>query len=252
MGRMFTVPSIRDYPSFAGVYKFTNKTNGKVYIGETKHMRNRMSKYRHKRKTGEIHLISRAFHKYGFENFKYDVLESFPLGTPKSTLLDREEFWIRIYNALDKEIGYNILPRGVDQTGRKMSQHTKDCLRKANLGRKHTEETRRQMSQSRMGEKNWNFGRKGPLCVSYGRKMTEEHKKILAVFNCAPKPFLYKKVNQLDLKSGEIIKTWDSIGDAAEGVRGDRTKYHGISHTLNGGQNQAFGFGWSYADKPEI
>lgn len=245
---MFQVSSIGDFPRLAGVYKFTNLSNGKVYIGETGDMKDRMYKYKYKRKTKEIHLISRALHKYGFEGFRYEVLESFPLGISKEILLDREEFWIRFYNATDKTIGYNIVHRGVNQTGIKRSPEVREKMRLSKIGFKHSDETKKKMSASRMGEKNWNWGRKGELSANFGKKMPKEHLEKLRKRNSQPKPYAFKKVNQIDLKSGEIIKTWNSIGDAAEGVRGNRKKYHGISHTLNGGQNQAFGFGWSYAN----
>ena len=62
-----------------------------------------------------------------------------------------------------------------------------------------------------------------------------------------PKKGRYKKVNQLDPKTKEIINTFESIGHAAEKVNGCRGKYHGISNVLKGKHQLAYGFKWEYA-----
>lgn len=45
-----------------------------------------------------------------------------------------------------------------------------------NLGKTHTEESKRKMSEAQRGEKSWMYGRKGELCHNFGRKISKETK----------------------------------------------------------------------------
>lgn len=246
---MTNVNSIEDYPACPGIYKFTNKVNGKVYIGETHNFKVRMQKYKcSHNKNKIIHLITRAMLKYGIDGFHYQILEKFPEGTPKSVLLDREEFWIRIYNATNKKIGYNISKRGRERKGFVMSEEARKKISLAGIGRKHRPESCEKMGISRSGENHWthNLGdRKHPLL---GTKYTEERISELKIaLTGVPKKGNYKKINQIDPISGEIINTFDSVGHAAEVLNGNKKKYHGISHVLAGDDKTAYGFKWEYA-----
>ena len=82
------------------IYKTTNLINLKIYIGQ---------------KTSEIFMphyfgsgtkIKHAIKKYGVDNFKVELIEEcFTL----KDLDDREIYWIKFYNATDRDIGYNIM-----------------------------------------------------------------------------------------------------------------------------------------------
>lgn len=62
-----------------------------------------------------------------------------------------------------------------------------------------------------------------------------------------------KPVNMLDLETGEVIKTFRSLSEAAEYLesigkgKNFRSRVSGISNYLNGKVKQAYGFGWEYA-----
>lgn len=62
-----------------------------------------------------------------------------------------------------------------------------------------------------------------------------------------------KPVNMLDLKTGEVIKTFRSLSEAAGYLeriskgKNFRSRVSAISICLNGKVKQAFGFGWEYA-----
>ena len=58
-------------------------------------------------------------------------------------------------------------------------------------------------------------------------------------------PLFAKKVNQLSLE-GELIKTWDSITDAAKGLK---IHNENISRSLTSGKYTAGGYRWEYAQK---
>jgi len=63
-------------------------------------------------------------------------------------------------------------------------------------------------------------------------------------------PRLFKKVNQLDPVSRQILKTWDSGQEAAEKLSGNKKQSGSISSCAKGkyGHKTAFGFAWEYAD----
>lgn len=139
-------------PNLPGIYKFTNKLNNKIYIGKSVGLKKRMRDYKYitkkllsqnpKERNYEM-FFHKALVKYGIENFKIEILEVFPTRNIiiELLLLKREEFWIKIYNSTNKNIGYNILSgdRG--------------------LGHATTEETKRKISLANSGAKNGMFGK---------------------------------------------------------------------------------------------
>ena len=59
------------------IYKLTNTINDKVYIGQTVNFRARRSKHKNSWKPGRPKTyLSRAINKYGWENFKVEILIS--------------------------------------------------------------------------------------------------------------------------------------------------------------------------------
>ncbi len=86
------------------IYKTTNLINGKIYIGQHKH-----STWDEKYK-GSGTLLFRAFEKYGFDNFKCELLESV---NSQEELNEKEKFYIDKYNSKNITIGYNLADGGV-------------------------------------------------------------------------------------------------------------------------------------------
>lgn len=83
------------------IYKTTNLLNDKIYIGQDS---NNNPEY-----FGSGLQLLRAIKKYGKENFKKEILEE----CMDCSLLDeREIYWIKYYNSIDREIGYNITEGG--------------------------------------------------------------------------------------------------------------------------------------------
>ena len=56
-----------------GIYKITNKLNGKFYIGQSNDIERRFDE--HKRQKNPKILVDKAISKYGKENFLFEVLE---------------------------------------------------------------------------------------------------------------------------------------------------------------------------------
>ena len=153
------------------IYKIENMINGKVYIGQTiKSLNKRISCYKQhvKKKNKNNQYIIRAMRKYGFENFKFIVIDK----TENQEQLDEKEImWIKIYNSTVKGIGYN-LEKGGNGSG-KMADETRQKLSKTNkgkfageknpfFGKKHSEETKKIMKEKRklqVGENHPMFGK---------------------------------------------------------------------------------------------
>ncbi len=83
------------------IYITTNLINNKIYIGQDKH--NNPKYY------GSGLVIEKAIKKYGINNFKKEILE---FCTDQDDLNNKEKYWIKFYNSIDKNIGYNISEGG--------------------------------------------------------------------------------------------------------------------------------------------
>lgn len=85
----------------AFIYKITNLTNNKCYIGKTERSINeRWSEHLKNRKTLDLPLY-RALNKYGINQFNIEIIEECD-----NTIIDeRETYWITYYNSCEN--GYN-------------------------------------------------------------------------------------------------------------------------------------------------
>lgn len=113
-----------------GIYKITNKLNGKVYIGQSRDIDARWRQHINAKDNFAIH---NAIKKYGEENFCFEVL----LECPVDMLDVWERDMIALYNCISPN-GYNLTEGG----GR--------C--------KYSEETRLKISESMKGRIPWNKG----------------------------------------------------------------------------------------------
>lgn len=91
-----------------GIYKFQNKINGKVYIGQSISIENRYKQHKNNHKNKRINDYTtkfyRALRKYGFDNFTFEILEEYD-SISKEELNKKEIYWIKYYNSYLK--GYN-------------------------------------------------------------------------------------------------------------------------------------------------
>lgn len=101
--------------AIAGVYKITCKLNDKVYIGETKNLKHRKTDYVNMHQRTEPNRktpIVKAVLKHGWDNFKFEILESSddnPLLFDATYRINREAAYIKKYNATNKKYGYNVV-----------------------------------------------------------------------------------------------------------------------------------------------
>lgn len=94
------------------IYKITDKTNGKIYIGQTHDLKNRIRHYRYDATHFDRLHDSRSerpidvvMHEHGFENFEFSVLQD---NIEDSALNAAETAWIYFLHANDPDVGYNM------------------------------------------------------------------------------------------------------------------------------------------------
>lgn len=88
-----------------GIYKIQNLINGHVYIGQAVNINRRWTDEKrdafNPNDKAYNYPISRAFRKYGIENFSFEIIEECEV----SNLNERERYWVTHYNSFFE--GYN-------------------------------------------------------------------------------------------------------------------------------------------------
>ena len=149
------------------IYKYTSPS-GKSYIGQTTRPEGRMEQHRRMQDDSAFH---RAIKKYGFDNFKYEVLVTIDLEDKqelKQKLDYFEKFYIRKYKTFEN--GYNETLGGGGNLGIKISEETRRKISESLKGRTLSEEQKRKLSEVNKGRK---FG---PMSEEQKRKLSEAHK----------------------------------------------------------------------------
>jgi group I intron endonuclease len=147
--------SIQQYPSTQGIYKITNTTNNKFYIGSSKQLNKRIIDHfsRLRNNTHKNKFLQRAFNKYGESSFKIEILEQF-VGLTQEELLTKEqhhldliENWRESYNQTrsTKYFG-KILPEEYERKQNKIASVTGE--NNPFYGKTHTERVRKILSES--------------------------------------------------------------------------------------------------------
>jgi group I intron endonuclease len=163
--------------NFMLIYKVTNQTNQKSYVGKTElSFSQRKSNHLSDTRRGCEFAFHRALRKYGEENFVWEIVED---GIEDKTLLDdRERYYIALYESFGPK-GYNMSEGGEGQTGWVPSKETRAKWSEQRKGRTPwnkglrtkkplTEEEKaarkadadRRRSEAQKGKKTWNTGLK--------------------------------------------------------------------------------------------
>ena len=207
------------------VYIHTNKVNNKVYIGKTSRTpeeRWKKNGYGYLQKKNGVYiqpLFARAILKYGWDNFEH-IIWAEGLSAEKANEI--EMLLIALYNSNDPEYGYNLRSGG-------------------NNG-KHSEETRKKMSESRMGDKNPMYGKRGKNNPLYGTHVSEESKRK----NSEKHKGLHSHEKHPMARPVQCIET----GEVLWGSKAFEMKYgysagH-ICNCCNGKRNTSNGYHWKY------
>ena len=119
-----------------GIYKITNTVNDKVYVGQSKDIESRWFQHMYalNHNWHDNRHLQNSWNKYGADKFTFSVIEECEL----DKLTEREQYWIDYYGGINSANTYNA--KDADCTGRL------------------SEESKRKISESLMGNIPWNKG----------------------------------------------------------------------------------------------
>lgn len=195
------------------IYKTTNLINNKFYIGQHKSSVFDPNYY------GSGLLINQAIKKYGKTNFKIEILE---WCESLDVMCEKEKYYIKLYDALNKDIAYNISKGGefgdsfTGQSPEKKEQ-MRIKMRESHLQYLSTPEGREQL-----------------------KKTSERLKGKLAVNR--------KKVYQYDI-DGNFIAEYESVSAAAKATGSNMQL---VSKVCLGERNKTNNFRFSYTYETKL
>lgn len=155
-----------------GIYRWLNKVNGKVYIGQTVDLSDRQRSHRNSLNNGtnKCKMLQKAWDKHGEDSFTYERVEEV---SDRYLLTEREQYWVDFYDSANPKKGYNIVknvgsgpyirktnttkaPRTEEHRkklsealkGHSISIETREKMRRAKLGTKMSEEQKQKISES--------------------------------------------------------------------------------------------------------
>ena len=164
------------------IYKVTNKTNGKIYVGQTTMSLHRRW-YLHCHKSSGCTALHNAINKYGSSKFTVEQIDT---ACDKTELDKKEQDWIDHYQSMVPQ-GYNLTsggntPHYSHESRRRMSVNHADVSGENNprYGVHLSEETKKKISDSHKGK-----------CLSF------EHRKQCQL--SSPKRKLVKNIDTGDV-----------------------------------------------------
>jgi group I intron endonuclease len=237
------------------IYCITNKTTGKKYVGKCKHTPEESKNY-----YGSGILIKKEICNLGRENFTKEILEE---NLTSEIINEREKYWIRELRTKSPE-GYNLTDGGGgvinlsqeskerqkeklrelkgplnSRYGKKNSSEHNEAIKKANIGKLKKPETLEKLRQANLGKKLSIETISKMLKSRQGYKTSQETR-----YNIGIGQPTTIKVNQLDKKTGELLDTYYSLGEAS---RKTGIKTGNISMCLSGKTKSAGGYKWEKA-----
>lgn len=215
-----------------GIYKIENLINHKVYIGQSVEIEKRWQKHLSAKDDFVIH---RALHKYGKENFSFQIIE-------ECNLLDldkKEKYWITYYNSLVPN-GYNMIQGGSNGAG---FAKGKKVLQYSLNGEFLEEYSSANQASLITGIDHWSicaccrgeYRQAGGYQWKYSEDKEKEIKSIKKRTNY--------EVLQIDVKTDEIIQEFSSIKEATAKTNIASST---ICNVCNGKGKTAGGFKWKY------
>lgn len=217
------------------VYKHTSPS-GKTYIGITS--KDVETRWRNGRGYCRNNHFWNAIKKYGWDNIEHEILET---GLSKEKATEAEKRYIKEHESYKPSKGYNLTMGG--ETG---IVHTPESRRKLseskmgvryNIGVPFTEERKQHMRENHADFR----GEKNPC---YGKRWTPEEiarRQAHRVYKRGGEHPQAKPILQLD-KEGNLVKRWGSISEAGQVYC--RTS---IKDCLKGKYKHHKGYQWRYA-----
>jgi group I intron endonuclease len=207
------------------LYKITNTTNGKIYIGQSVNPRSRW--YSHKKEAErEVPrmVIARAIKKYGSPSFLFELIACCRNQDDANEI---ETELVRQYDSRNSDKGYNIALGGMNAP---KTEEWKQKISQALMGHEVSQETRDKVSKGNTGKVRSEEFKKGVSAFHAGKEVSEETRQLLSEINLGNQNCLGKQ-NALGYKHTQEAK--QRIADA---VRGRTTIHKGRTWKLVDGK----------------
>lgn len=210
------------------IYKITNLTNNLAYIGQTvRPYKERWADHKRDR-LKEPYCnwpLYRMLNKVGLENTTWEVIEE----VPNKQLNDREQYWITYYDT--KNNGYNCTYGGQNGTKYDYQEVLEYWLNEAN---KNFTKTAEYFNTDK------SYISKIIKSMGYEGRTWKE-------INQSDHDSIKRKVNKIDSTTGKVLKTYNSITDAAIDM-GDKKYAKTISPCCQGKHPTYLGYCWQYIE----
>ena len=192
-----------------GIYYIRNKINDKMYIGQSTNIDARWSHHKTdlRNNNHHNHHLQYAWNKYGEDNFEFNVIQECNI----DELDSKEMYYIKKYKTFTD--GYNLDQGGAgirgykhtEESKKKMSENSKGkfCGEDSpHWGKPKSEETKKKISEARKG-KGLSKGENNPM---YGKTHSREARKKISDANkgrCGENSPVAKKVKCLN--TGQVF-----------------------------------------------
>lgn len=213
--------------NIVGIYKITSPT-GKVYIGQSWHIKRRWNDHR-RNLPGKHRRLHSSFISHGVEQHRFDILHTLPNDVTQNILNEYEQFYMDMFR--DSGIQLLNIKEGGNGYG-KHTEETKHIIKQKRSFQVVSDEQRKKTSIFFSTIKRTPEWVAKVAAKSRGRKRTDDQKRKLM------KPIIQYSI------SGELIKKWDCSRIAAKELN---TVESNICNCLTNRSKSAVGFKWVYA-----
>jgi group I intron endonuclease len=180
------------------IYKITSPT-GKIYIGQTTRLNDRIAKYKSCSHIEEQRMLYNSIKKHSWENHIFEIITEAPYGK----LLKLEIQYIKEHNSFhyDNPNGMNLTRGGEGSLGRKDTPETIQKRINNIKGKKRSEQTKQLMSELKKGKPS---NHQGKIC-------SEETKQKISTSNKGRLPSNTTKQNRNNTRLINLITTHSAI-----------------------------------------
>jgi len=135
------------------IYQLKNKINGKLYVGFTGNLQERLTK--HRNGNSKLKYLTRAIKKYGWDNFEVNIIFQ---SINQNKTLKKESYYILKMNTLAPN-GYNCTNGGEGTFGYHHTPEAKKKMSNAKRGKKLSPEHIEKIRKRMIGENNPFYGK---------------------------------------------------------------------------------------------
>lgn len=213
------------------VYCITNTVNNKKYIGiTTQGIYERFRKHKVEANNGSDRYLCKALRNYGAESFKIELVDD--TASDYETLLKLEQYYIEKYDTFIPN-GYNMTVGGEGTVGRKHTDEARKKISEKRKGYKYSDAEKERIRQKSLEVAYW----KGKTMSDEARqKMSEAKKgKKLSEETKEKRKYIYEKMrgeNHPLYGVGHTEESKKKMSEARKGLGGVKYKAYNDSDTI--------------------